>query len=85
MYRYTPNPGLLRGLKNARANPYTPNGGQWGFASCLCIDYSMTIAFLQYWEHVVYWSPKKLQKVPVNGLLFPVSFFKEEQVDATLD
>jgi len=85
MYKYTPNPGLLRGLQNARAKPYTPNSGQWGFASNLCLDYKMTVAMIQYWEHVVFYSNSKRQQVPVYGILFPVSFFQEEQVDATLD
>lgn len=83
MYRYTPNPGLLQGLHNVRSSQ-TGFGG-WGFADNLCLDYHMKIAFLTYWEGTCYFSSAPLQKVPVNGLLFPVSFFKEEQVDATLD
>lgn len=83
MYKYTPAPALRAAWYRAIYN--VGGVGRWAFTDNLCLDYQMRIAFIEHWEGTCYFSPTPLQKVPVNGVLFPVLYFKEDLVDACLD
>jgi len=81
MYHYTPEPVLLRSLYLAKKKPYNCNTGmssEWALAKENFSDYQMLLMFLTYWEHTDLFSPTQLHEVPVNGILFPLQYFKKE-------
>ena len=82
MYKYTPNPAILKSLKLAQKKPYGKTGSAtWNLVNSYFSEYNVVVTFLQYWENTMFYSPKQLQQVPVMGIMFPVAFFKEEWVE----
>lgn len=82
MYKYTAEPKILRSLELAKKIPYGKNGSAtWNLAQSYFTDYTMIVYFLQYWEKTTIYSKSKLQHVPVNGILFPVTFFRQERIE----
>jgi len=83
MYHYTPNKHILRGLQSSRGAPpwqaFDPNK-QWNFVKQYTSDYAEYVAFANHYEHVNFFSPTRVAQVPVNGVLFDVSLFEEEQI-----
>lgn len=81
MYKYTPEPKLLKTLQLAKGKPYGKTGSaSWTLASSYFGDYTDICNFLRRWENVVFYSPTRRQEIPVCSSLFPVSFFQEEKV-----
>jgi hypothetical protein len=81
MYKYTPEPKLLKTLRLAKSKPYGPSGSaQWILAKSYFGDYTAICDFLTHYEGVVFFSPTRRTQIPVGGSVFPVSFFKEEIV-----
>lgn len=75
MFRYTPNQQMLEEFKQAdRSRSYS-------YAQTVCrSNYTKMVAFLQHWEHTDFYSPTHRSEIPVNGILFPASFFDEQIV-----
>lgn len=82
MYRYTPNPKILKSLQLAREKPYRDGcSPTWTLAHKYFGDYTRCCVFLRNWEHVDLYSKTKLMEVPVNGFMFPLAMFKIDKVD----
>jgi hypothetical protein len=81
MYKYTPEPKLLKTLQLAKAKRYWKGDSPtWTLASSYFSDYTDICNFLRGWENVVFYSPTRRQEIPVVSSMFPVSFFQEEKV-----
>lgn len=80
MYVYTPRKDFLRDLKKAREKGYSmkmASSYDYQLACQLFNTYNERVSFLQYWEHVKFFSQERRTHVSVNGVLFPVKFFDE--------
>ncbi len=76
MFRYTASQQMLEELKRAELT-----SRDYFYAQTVCrSNYTKMVAFLQHWEHTDFCSPTRRSEIPVNGILFPASFFDEQIV-----
>jgi len=85
MYKYTPRADIMHGWKSARAKPFVVDR-EYKFIRATLAAYDMTeyrhyTAFWRQYETVQYYSPRRATAgVPLDGYLFPIEMFTEEQV-----
>jgi len=87
MYKYTPKKSVLRDLQVSRTGAWWDKeyykrmevlkafGADSGYAMCT--------ALARYYKGVCFYSPTPRREIPVNGLLFPVAMFNEDQLKGT--
>ena len=82
MYHYTPNKEMLDQLFKARKLGFNRKincSSDYAYAIQVCRNnYKQVIAFLEHWERTNFYSAIKRSEIPVNGVLFPASFFEEQ-------
>ncbi len=83
MFKYTPAKKLLHWYrKNHRRYESTEKSNRI-FAQEMAMcgnDFLAWCEFRRCWEHTCFYSPVRIQKVPVNGWLFPVEIFDEMEI-----
>lgn len=74
MFKYTPEPTFLETFRRAEKRYKTYELLKEHFH-----QYSIICVFWRGYEGTCYFSKEKLREVPVNGIMFPVKYFKEEE------
>ena len=74
MIKYVPSQKMLLEIKGKSASQV------WEWASSKTKVYTEIVGLCQYFEKTVFFSPKKIQKIPVNGILLPAEWFDATEV-----
>ncbi len=84
MFKYTPLPHILHGWRSAR-KPYVIDK-EYKFVTATLREHGLTefkhwTAFMRQYETVQYYSLRRATAgVPLDGYLFPIEMFLEEEV-----
>lgn len=83
MYKYTANKDVLKKCVSIEKNSKRPWDDLFFFALDICGGARAYFACGNFWNNynnTCFYSPKKRETVPVNGVLIPVEWFTETKV-----